>query len=109
VCGICYELVSRRCVMYVGDWTFCSMRSRYWRLEVVLYVLEMLEGMHRMPLCMLKAVEGELCLLEGAGGVGDDLLCAALYSRGCRGSALFVGGAGVVGGDALCATRYAGG
>jgi len=34
------------------------------RLEVALYALEMLEGMPRTLLCMLEAVEGELCLLE---------------------------------------------
>ena len=33
-------------------------------LEVVLYALEMLEAMRRVPLCMLEAVEGEFCLLE---------------------------------------------
>ena len=33
-------------------------------LEVVLYALEILEGMRREPICMLEAVEGELCLLE---------------------------------------------
>ena len=31
---------------------------------VVLYALEMLEGMGRVLRCMLEAVEGELCLLE---------------------------------------------
>ena len=36
-------------------------------LEVVLYALEMLEGMRRVLLCMLEAVEGELCLLEALG------------------------------------------
>jgi len=34
------------------------------RLEVVLYALEMLEGMPRTLLCMLEAVEGGFCLLE---------------------------------------------
>jgi len=33
-------------------------------LEVMLYALEMLEGMRRVLLCMLEAAEGELCLLE---------------------------------------------
>ena len=33
-------------------------------LEVVLYALEMLEGMRGVLLCMMEAVEGELCLLE---------------------------------------------
>ena len=33
-------------------------------LEVVLYALEMLEGMRRVLLCVLEAVEGELRLLE---------------------------------------------
>ena len=33
-------------------------------LEVVLYALEMLEGMRRVLFCTLGAVECELCLLE---------------------------------------------
>ena len=33
-------------------------------LEVVRYALEMLEGVHRVLLCMLEAVEGGLCLRE---------------------------------------------
>ncbi len=33
-------------------------------LEVALFALGMLEGMRRVLLCMLEAVEGELCLLE---------------------------------------------
>ena len=47
-------LVRGRCVMYAGGWRLCSM-------------LETLEGMRRVLLCMLEAVEGELCLLEGLG------------------------------------------
>jgi len=35
-----------------------------WMLDVVLYALEMLEGMRRVLLCILEAVEGELCLVE---------------------------------------------
>src|SRR6266480_1314896 len=35
-----------------------------WRLKVVLYALEMLEGMPGVLLCMLEAVEGGLCLLD---------------------------------------------
>ena len=46
-----------------------------WKLEVVLYPFEMLEGMRRgllymlevmrcVLLCMLEAMEGELCLLD---------------------------------------------
>src|SRR6266480_1378274 len=42
-------------------WEVCDV---CWRLEVVLYALEMLEGMRRVLLCMLEAVDGELCLLE---------------------------------------------
>jgi len=34
----------------------------HWRLEVALYALEMLEGVRRVLLCMLEAVEGGLCL-----------------------------------------------
>ena len=55
-----------------GPWKVCDV---CWRMEVVLYALEMLEGMRRVLLCMLEAVESEVCLLEGAGG---DSLCAAL-------------------------------
>ena len=47
---MCY--IHGRCVTYV----MCA--------EVVLYALEMLEGMRRVLLCMLEAVEGEFCLLE---------------------------------------------
>jgi len=42
----------------------CDVRDVRWRLEIVLYAFEMLEGMHRVLLCMLEAVEGGLCLLE---------------------------------------------
>src|SRR6266480_2137461 len=35
-----------------------------WRLKLVLYALEMLEGMPGVLLCMLEAVEGRLCLLD---------------------------------------------
>jgi hypothetical protein len=68
--------------------------------------------------CMLEAVEGRLCLLEGmlclpedVGGTGDDALCTALYVEGCRRWALFIEGVGVsvgTGGDTLCAALYAG-
>ncbi len=55
----------------------------------VLYALEMLEGMRRVLLCMLEAVESELCF---AGGAEGDTLCATLYAGGCGGYALFAGG-----------------
>ena len=78
------------------------------RLEVVLYVLEMLEGMCRVLLCMLEVLEVPevmrcvlLCMLEavkdvlrlledvggagGAGGAGGDTLCDALYTGGAGG------------------------
>ena len=35
-----------------------------WRMYVVLYALEMQEGMRRVLLCMREVVECELCLLE---------------------------------------------
>jgi len=75
----------------------------------VLYALEMLESMRCVLLCVLEAVEGELCFvlevipcvlfctLEAAEGE----LCLLEVLEGTRG----VGGAG---GDALCATPYAG-
>ncbi len=51
-----------------GD-VLCATRQRKlcdvcWRLEVVRYALETLEGMRRMLLCVLEAVGGELCLAE---------------------------------------------
>ena len=45
------------------------------KLEVVLYALEMPEGMRRVLLCMLEAAEGELCLLE----VPELMRCVLLY------------------------------
>ena len=60
-------------------------------VEGGLYLLEALEVpevMRRVLLCML---EGELYLLEVLGGVGDargaggDALCAILYAGGCGG------------------------
>src|SRR6266480_998554 len=101
---------------------------------VVLYALEMLEGMGRVLRCMLEAVEGELCLLEVPEVMHRVLLCllevlevpegpemtryvllcmlealevmrcVLLYSGGCGGWALFAGGAGR---DALRATLQA--
>src|SRR6266480_4119154 len=40
----------------------CALSTK--ALEVVLYALEMLEGMRCVLLCMLEAVEGGFCLLE---------------------------------------------
>ena len=51
--------------------------------------LEMLEGMRRVLLCMLEAVESELYF---AGGAKGDTLCATLYAGGRGGYALFAGG-----------------
>ncbi len=48
-------------------------------------------------LCMLEAVEGQLCLLEVLQVPEVNALCATLYIRGCGGWVLFAGG---VGGDA---------
>ena len=42
----------------------CAVCDVCWRREIVLHAPEMLEGMRRVQLCMLEAVEGELCLLE---------------------------------------------
>jgi len=87
----------------------------------MLEVLEMLEVMRCVLLCVLEVAEGVLCLLEapevaetmrlcatlcagGCGRAGDaegDALCAALYTGGCGGCALFAGGAGGARGDAL--------
>ena len=47
--------------------------------EVVLYALEMPEGMRRVLLCMLEVAESELCLLEVPGG---GAVWAALYAGG---------------------------
>ncbi len=52
-------------------------------LEIVLYALKILEGMRRVLLCILEAVEGELYLLEVLEG---DALCATLYAGGCCGA-----------------------
>ncbi len=59
------------------------------------------DAMRGVLLCMLEAVEGELCWLEVP---GDDTPCATLYAGGCRGCALFAGGVEGAGGDALSAT-----
>lgn len=59
------------------------------------YAFELLEGVRRVLLCILEAVQGELLFARGVGGVGGarcaggDVLCAALYTRGCGGRALF--------------------
>src|SRR6266480_3748928 len=45
------------------------------RLEVALHALEMLEGMRRVLLCMLEAVEGEICLLAVPEVMRCVLLC----------------------------------
>ncbi len=44
------------CMSETVDSELCSLDA--------LEVLEVLDGMRRMPLCILEAVEGELCLLE---------------------------------------------
>ena len=41
----------------------------------MLYVLEVLDGVRCVPLCMLEAVEGALCLLE----VPEVMRCMPLY------------------------------
>ena len=110
-------------------WKVCDV---CWRLEVVLYALDMLESMHRMLLCMLETVEVELYLPEVMRCVllylfevvegtlclwscwkrrrcwrcRDDSLCSTLYAGGCGELALFAGDAG---GDARCATLFVGG
>jgi len=74
----------------------------------VLYSLEMLEGMRCMLLCMLEAVEGEICLLEV-----EAIRCSLLYILEAMEDGLClmeaVGGAACAEGDARCVTLYAGG
>ena len=41
----------------------CRCGDVRWRLEVVLYALEMPEVMYSVLVCMLEVVDGELCLL----------------------------------------------
>ena len=41
----------------------------------MLYALELLKGMRRVLLCMLEAVEGELCLLSVPAAMHCMLLC----------------------------------
>ncbi len=83
------------CVLEAVEDGLCSLEA-----------LGVLVVMRCAPFRMLEAAEGELCLLEGAGGAGDDLY-ATLYARGCGGWALFagrvgrVGGVGGAGGDAM--------
>ena len=80
------------CVLEAVEDGLCSLEA-----------LGVLVVMRCAPFRMLEAAEGELCLLEGAGGAGDDLH-ATLYARGCGGWALFagrVGGVGGAGGDAM--------
>ncbi len=71
-----------------GD-VLCATHDVCWRLEVVLYALEMREGLRRVLLCMLEAVEGELCLLE----VTEVMRGVLLYAGGCGRWVLFAGGA----------------
>ncbi len=69
----------------------------------------MLEGMRRVLLCMLEAVEGERSLLKASEVMHRVLLCTLV---GCGGWTLFAGGVGGVGGaggDTPCASLYAGG
>ena len=49
-----------------------------WRLEVVLYALEMLEVMRLVMLFTPVAVERDLSF-------GGDAMCATLYAGGCEG------------------------
>ena len=55
-----YAVGAVMCCGATLPWRVCDV----WRLEVVLYVLEMLEGMRSVLLCMLEAVGGELYSLE---------------------------------------------
>ncbi len=59
----CVLIIHGRCAMYAR------------KLEVVLYALEMLEGMRRLLICTLEAVECELCLLEVPEMIHRELLC----------------------------------
>jgi len=90
------------------------------RWVVFVEVLEVVEVMRCVLLCILEAVDGAVCLLDAlevpevmrlcvtlrAGGTGGDAPCATLYAGGCGGRALF---ARDTGGDTLCAALYAGG
>jgi len=81
------------CVLEAVEDGLCSLEA-----------LGVLVVMRCAPFRMLEAAEGELCLLEGAGGAGDDL-DATLYARGCGGLALFAGRVGRV--EVLEVMRYA--
>jgi len=52
-----------------------------WRVEVVLYALEMLKSTRRVLICGLEAVEGELCLLEMPEVMRCVLLCIRRLRR----------------------------
>ena len=54
----------------------------------MLELLDVLEVMRRVLLCMLEAAEGELWLLEVPGG---DELRAILYAGGCGGRLCLLG------------------
>ena len=56
-------------------------------LEVVLYAIEMVEGMRRVLLCLPE--------------VPEVMRCVTRYGVSCGGWALFTGGVGSAGGDAL--------
>ena len=91
----------------------------------MLEVLKVPEVMRRVLLCMLEAVEGEICLLEVPKVMRcvlfrmlDDVegvLCLLEVlemiecRRRCAVHYSFAGGAGGVGGDTLRAALYAGG
>ncbi len=67
-----------RCTVEAAEGELCLME--------MLEVPEVPEVMRCALLCMLEAVRGGLCLLEvlrGAGGGGDDAMCATLYAGGC--------------------------
>ncbi len=73
------------------------------------YLLEVPNVIRCLPLCTLEAVEGELCLLEVL-KLPEVMRCVILCMlEAMRALALFAGGVGCAGGDALCAAMHTGG
>src|SRR5947208_3560416 len=80
-------------------------------VEGELCLLEVLEAMRCVLLCILEAVEGGLCFgrCRRAGDAVGDALCALLYAVKVRSVCGGVGSVGGTGRDTLCATLYVGG
>ena len=75
----------------------------------MLEVLDVLNVMRRVLICMLEAAEGELCLLGVLEVIRCMLLRSMLDAVEGRLCSLEVGGVGGDGCDTPCAARYAGG